>query len=265
LTAGRFVFGEGERLDNDCGNPWKLPIVPRPPEWLEASSAHFLYRWLPGDPVAARIQQVLTRLESHLSTIVKDLDLALPSERVVYLHYATRELGFTYQAHHGNNADEFRHLVFSAEDTDDAHELTHLLINEQLGRHHAGLFDEGVATYLGQELTQQTGWQRRACDSWAREGVKAGTIPPLASISTASTFYSVPWTETGGVLYYGAACSFARDLLERHGARALRSFLRRVTCDNQDDREALTQHFQAAFGISLEEADNAWRAKLIDR
>jgi hypothetical protein len=262
LAPGWFSFGAGKERDNNCGNPWKLPIVPKSPAWHEAKSAHFVYRWLDGDPVASKITDALARLEAHLAVIVDRLGLALPKEPVVYLHYATRDLGHTYQAHHGNNADEFRHLVFSAEDVDDAHELTHLLINEQLARHHTGLFDEGIATYFGQELTQGTGWQGRSCDSWARDGIATNDLPSLASIAAASTFYSVPWNKTGGVLYYGAACSFARELLERHGAAKLRALLGSISCETQDDFLVVEDRFRNAFGVSLQEADLAWRKRL---
>jgi hypothetical protein len=178
LTPGWFAFGRGEARDNDCGNPWTLPIVPEAPRWQKSRSAHFEYRWLPGDPVEERVTEVLAALEAHLALVVERLGLELPAEPIVFLHYADREIGFTYQAHHGNNADEFRHLVFSEEAADDAHELTHLLIAEQLGRHHAGLFDEGVATHLGQELAQGVGWQGRS--STRRRG-----LGPAGSCSTA--------------------------------------------------------------------------------
>jgi hypothetical protein len=261
LRPGWFVFGRGELRDNDCGNPWKLPVVPEPPRWREATSAHFRYRWLPGDPVEGRIREVLEALEAHLAGVVEAVGLALPSEPVVFLHYATRELGFAYQAHHGNNADELRHLVFSAEAPDDAHELTHLLVAEQLGRHHQGLFDEGLATHLGQERFGH-GWQGRPCDDWAREGIEHRDLPPLASIATSSAFYAVPWTRTGGVLFYGAACSFVADLLARHGPGKVRSLLQGLTCETQDDAHAVAARFEADFGVSLEAADAAWHTKI---
>jgi hypothetical protein len=262
LRPGWFVFGQGERRDNDCGNPWKLAIVPESPQWREATSAHFRYRWLPGDPVADRIREVLDALESHLAMVVATLGIEMPAEPAVFLHYASRDIGFAYQAHHGNNADEFRHMVFSAEAPDDAHELTHLLVNEQLGRHHEGLFDEGLATRLGQELSERTGWQGRSCDSWARDGIARGELPPLSTLAPASKFYAAPWTPTGGILLYGAACSFVADLIERYGAARLRSLLHDLSCDNQDDGEAVATRFEAAFGVSLEAADSAWRRKL---
>jgi hypothetical protein len=262
LEPGWFAFGHGEGRDNDCGNPWKLPIVPESPRWQEATSAHFRYRWLPGDLVAQRMQAVLGALESHLDRIVRTLGIAMPTEPVVFLHYASRDIGFTYQAHHGNNADEFRNLVFSAETPDDAHELTHLLVNEQLGRHHQGLFDEGLATRLGQELAQGVGWQGRTCADWARAGMAHGDLPPLRSIVAASSFYSPPWTPKGGILFYGAACSFVGYVIEQYGAARFRGLLKNITCENQDDGGAVAARFEAAFGVSLDSADNAWRAKV---
>jgi hypothetical protein len=261
LQPGWFGFRRGERRDNDCDNPWKLAVVAEAPRWQEATSEHFRYRWLPGDPVAERVQAVLASLEAHLSRLVQGLGLEVPVERVVFLHYATRDIGFEYQAHHGNNADEFRHLVFSAERPDDSHELTHLLVNEQWGRHHAGLFDEGVAVHFGQEVAEGTGWRGRPCDAWTRESIERGDLPPLTSIATTSAFYDRPADVVGDV-FYPAGCSFVRDLVERYGASRLRTLLTTLTCGNQSDAAAVARLFQDAFGVSLAAADSAWRAKL---
>jgi hypothetical protein len=260
LSSGRFSFRSGDRLDDACGNPPGLPVVDLAPRWQSAESEHFVYKWLAEDPVAARVREVLVRLERRRKAVIGEARLTRAPDKITFLHYPDRESGLRYQAQHGNNFDWSRNLVFSAEAEDDSHELTHLLFFREVGRH-MGLFDEGVAIHVGQELAVGSGWQDRACDAWALDAIADGTLPPLSKLLTPAAMYSPPWSVVGKV-HYPAGCSFVRHLLERHGMPKLKQFLGSYGCSTQHDAARVAAAFEQVFGRSIDAEDRAWRLAL---
>ena len=262
LAPGRFSFRGEKRNDDNCGNPAGLPIVDLVPYWNTAESEHFVYKWMDGDPVAERVREVLVRLERRLRAVVNEARLALPSRKITFLHYADREIGLAHQAQRGNNYDWSRDLVFSAEAEDDAHELTHLLFFRQVGRH-VGLFDEGVAIHVGQELATGSGWLDKKCDAWALDALADGKLPALEKLLTPSAMYAPAW-ETVGRVHYPAGCSFVSSLIEEHGMAKLKKFLGGYDCATQDDAVTVAAAFEKSFGISLDRADRAWRRGLTE-
>jgi hypothetical protein len=260
LRPGRLRFIAGDRTDDNCGNPFGLPIVDLLPLWNTAESDHFVYKWMDGDPVGARVREVLVRLERRLKAVLGEARLTAPSDKITFLHYADRETGLAHQAQSGNNYDWSRNLVFSAEAEDDAHELTHLLFYRQVGRH-VGLFDEGVAIHVGQEIATGSGWLEKKCDAWALDALADDRLPSLAGLLTPSEMYAQPWDVVGKV-HYPAGCSFVGALLERHGIEKLKSFLSSYDCSSQHDAERVSAAFEKSFGVSLEAADRTWRREL---
>jgi hypothetical protein len=260
LVPGRFSFRAGDRVDDACGNPPGLPIVDLVPRWQSAESEHFVYKWLDGDPVGKRVREVLVRLERRRKAVIGEARLSNAPHTITFLHYPDRESGLLYQAHHGNNFDWSRNLVFSSEAEDDSHELTHLLFFREVGRH-SGLFDEGVAIHVGQELAVGSGWQDRPCDAWALDALADGTLPPLAKLLTPAEMYAPSWSVVGKV-YYPAGCSFVRHLLERHGMPKLKQFLGSWDCEAQHDATRVAAAFERVFQVSLDDEDRAWRLAL---
>jgi hypothetical protein len=124
-----------------------------------------------------------------------------------------------------------------------------------------GLFDEGLAVHLGQELTMKTGWWGKTCDAFAREAIAADRLPPLASIVTPEQMYTPPWSVVGRD-YYPSACSFVAYLVRKHGMARLRAFLGAYDCATQDDAAAVKAAFARVFGASLDDEDRAWRGQI---
>jgi hypothetical protein len=260
LRAGRFSFRAGDRVDDSCGNPPGLPIVDVMPFWNSAESEHFVYKWLTNDPVGERVREVLVRLERRRKAILNETGLKGPPGKVTFLHYADADTGLTHQAQRGNNYDWSRNLVFSAEAEDDAHELTHLIFFREIGRH-VGLFDEGVAIHIGQEIAVGSGWRDRKCHAWALDALAAGTLPPLRELLTPAQMYAKPWSVVGDV-YYPAACSFVEHLIELHGLARLKKFLAAYDCRTQHDADRVAAAFEKSFSTPLDDADRKWRLTL---
>lgn len=248
VAPGRFTFRSGERVDDACGNPQAIGLAPAAPGWQRRASEHFVYQWLQDDPVGGRVDAVLERLEQKRRAILSAADLEDQPEQITFVHYRDRETGFVYQAHHGNNADWSRGLVFSAEDEDDAHELTHLLIARRVGRH-VGFFDEGAAIWFGQGGR----WWGKACDEYVRD------LPPLRELLTPEQMYAQPWKVVGGT-YYPAACSFTSYLVRRYGAPRLKLFFGSYDCETQHDAAKVSAAFEKVFGAPLDEVDREWRS-----
>jgi hypothetical protein len=260
LSPGRFSFRAGDRTDDNCGNPPGLPIVDLVPLWNTAESEHFVYKWMDGDPVAERVREVLVRLERRLKAVLGEARLTGPKDKITFLHYADREVGLAHQAQRGNNYDWSRNLVFSAEAEDDAHELTHLLFFREVGRH-VGLFDEGVAIHIGQEIATGSGWQDRKCDAWALDALADGKLPLLTKLLTPSEMYAPPWAVVGSI-HYPAGCSFVGHVLERHGIDKLKRFLAGYDCRTQHESAKVAAAFEKSYGVSLDAADRLWRREL---
>jgi hypothetical protein len=260
LWPGRFSFRAADRVDDACANPPGLPIVDLVPQWQSAESEHFVYKWLADDPVGGRVREVLVRLERRRKAVLGEARLAGPAGKITFLHYPDRESGWIHQAHRGNNFDWSRNLIFSAEAEDDAHELTHLIFFREVGRH-TGLFDEGVAIHVGQELAVGSGWQDRPCDAWALDALAEGALPPLSKLLTPEQLYAPPWSVVGKT-YYPAGCSFVRHLLERHGMPKLKQFLGAYGCATQHDAARVAAAFEQTFETTLDREDRAWRLAL---
>jgi hypothetical protein len=249
VAPGRFGFRSGAKVDDACGNPQAIGLVPLTPVWQRRASEHFIYQWLPDDPVGVRVDQVLERLEQKRRAVLLAADLEDQPEQITFVHYKDRDTGFVYQAHHGNNADWSRGLVFSAEDEDDAHELTHLLFDRRVGRH-VGFFDEGAAIWFGQAGK----WWGKPCDQYV-----SGDLPPLRSLLTPEQMYAQPWKVVGGS-YYPAACSFTGYAVKKYGAPRLKLFLGSYDCESQHDSAKVEAAFEKAFGAPLADVDREWRA-----
>lgn len=252
LRPGRFRFRAGEQQDTACGNPPGLPVLDETPVWRSAESAHFVYLWLQGDAVDERVQDVLAELETRRAEILAALGIDGSAARITYLHYVDRETATRYQAHHGNNVDPARDVLFSIEDVD-GHELTHLLLARDVG-YHVGVFDEGMAIRFGQGAV----WRERECDEWAQAAITDGRLPPLRDLLTPEQMYSQPWSVVGDV-YYPAGCSFVGFLIERYGVADVRAFLASYNCVSQDDAVAVAAAFEREFGQPLDAADAEWR------
>jgi hypothetical protein len=250
VAPGRFSFRAGARSDDACGNPQAIGLAPVTPAWQRRASEHFVYQWLPDDPVAPRVDQVLERLEQKRRAVLTAADLEDQPEQILFVHYKDRDTGFLYQAHHGNNADWSRGMVFSAEDEDDAHELTHLLLNRRVGKH-VGFFDEGAAILFGQSGR----WWGKSCDAYVKD------VPPLRELLTPEQMYAQPWKVVGGT-YYPAACSFTSYLVKRYGAPRLKLFLGSYDCETQHDAAKVEAAFEKVFGAPLDAVDREWRTAI---
>lgn len=260
LGPGRFWFRSGERRDDNCGNPFGLPIVDLTPVWDLAESDHFVYKWLSDDPVRERVREVLVRLERRRKAVLGETGLKGPAGKITFLHYRDRETGLQHQAQPGNNYDWSRNLVFSSEAEDDVHELTHLYFFREVGRH-VGIFDEGVAIHFGQEIAVGAGWRDRPCDAGALDALAAGTLPPLMELLTPARMYAPDWSIVG-TAYYPAACSFVGQLVKQFGVPRLLRFLSAYDCTTQHDAARVAREFEKVLGVPLETADRKWRVEL---
>ena len=262
LRPGWFGFRQGDLWDNNCSNPWKLSVVSSAPEWRERSSAHFTYRWLPGDPVEQEIEGTLASLESRLGRIVAATGLDAPERPVLFLHLPIETLGTNTKLTGGTTT------TGAATSSSPRVPLTTRMSSPtssfftQVGRH-VGLLDEGVAIHFGQNVAADEGWRGRDCDEWAREARDAGRLPALAQILRPPDFYGHSWEIVGDV-HYPVGCSFVRYLVERFGRAPLLELMRSYDCARQNDVDRFVSAFSVVYGVSLSEVETDWLAQLGD-
>ncbi len=249
----------GKMSDNNYGSPWKMAVVEKLPLYRKVERIHFNYFYLEEDTKTDQsIHSILQNFEKSLTQIQKVANLELDRKFNFYF-YQDRSSLMRYQANRGNYVEEYRDRVYSCEFPVDMHETTHLLFS-QIGRH-SGLFSEGIAVHLGQEIVQN-GWRNHSCSWWAKRLVMEKRLPSLGTVITSDRFYSGEWSTIGDI-HYPVACSFVGFLLQRNDMEQFKRFYASINPENQNSKIEILDLFLKYYGASLETVESEWRSKLL--
>lgn len=153
--------------------------------------------------------------------------------------------------------------VFNAETrVDPYHELAHM-VAARLGTPPA-LFDEGTAVYVterfGGDAMADFGHPGARIDAVVASNIDAGKYVPLTEVFA---FSEIGSPKTRAEITYPQAGSFVSFLTARFGDASLRAAFRRLR--TSDDPRVIAENaraFRAIYGISVEEAERLWRARL---
>ena len=213
-------------------------------------STHFTFHYSPGDNVdPARTEAFYTWITDQLS-----IDT---SRRIEYYKYVDVAQKRRLSGKIGNafaDASTFSvHTIFGW----DNHETTHL-ITSTVGIQ-VGLFDEGIAVAFETDPYNHwvtPNWNGQPPHAWAKQFLQQGKLPNLTAILDNEQFRAADSNIT-----YPTSGSFVEYLVDQYGiAKVLQLF----PGASYLDAPALNQaRFQKTFGISLAQAEQAWRIFLL--
>jgi hypothetical protein len=225
-------------------SPSSLPLV--------AETATMRYYQEPGDTID------VARQEAFNAWAIERLGIVLP-QKVEYRKYLSREAMGRYTGNRNTNGFAEPSLWrFHTIWPYDNHEVVHVY-SALIGRP-SDFFNEGIAVSLqtdpaSADFTVRFNGQpvHEACRAYLR----AGMLPlPVSRYVTTADFRGLP----DQVLSYRLAGSFVLHLTERFGLPAVRRFFQ--TANRDDSLAAIRERIQAAFGVSLEDAESSWLAML---
>ena len=227
------------------------PNEPAPADALSGSlaSAHFDFRFAPNDNVDA------PRQEAFHDWIVAQLAIA-PAQRLHYNKYRDRDHLERVTGRETNGFAEPESFTVHSIWPWDPHEALHVY-TALIGRP-SDFFNEGIAVALsfdplGSRFVSL--WNSRPIDDVARDFMRANQLPSVTAMMTTGSFRAL----SDGVSY-PAAGSFVSFMLRERGMPAMRMFFQTGTRD--DSAATIQTRFATAFGMSVADADQRWRAYL---
>jgi len=230
-----------------CGDS---PTSPSPTSALPLvrETASMLYFHEPGDTIDVDRQELFNAWALGRLGVQ-------PPQRVEYRKYFSREAMGRYTGNAGTNGyaepERWRlHTIWPF----DNHEVVHVYV-AMIGRP-SDFFNEGMAVSFqadparGDFTVRFNGQQvHEACRAY----LAAGTLPlPLSRYVTTEGFRGIQ----DSVLSYRMAGSFVLYLTERFGLPAVLGFFRSGA--REDSLATTRARLQAAFGVTLEQAEAGW-------
>jgi len=210
-------------------------------------SEHFVFHYTPGDVVAP------DRAEAFYDWVNAQLNLAAPT--IQYFKYLNQAQMKRLTGQSANGWADPDHLAVHSIFPWEVHESVHVY-SAQIGRP-SDFFNEGLAVALSVDpLTGQfeaTYDGTTSVQDWARSHV--GELPPISSIVTTTSFRALNEFES-----YQTAGSFVDFLVRTYGISSLKSLF--AMGSREDSRERIKSSFESAYGFTLDEADQRWRAFL---
>jgi hypothetical protein len=233
-----------------CGGD-KTPSAPTGNDRLSASAstAHIDFILSEGDSVDAE------RQEAYHVWATAQLGVELP-RKLQYRKYRDRSHMERINGRQTNGFAEPPSFIVHSIWPFDPHEAAHVY-SAMIGVP-SDFFNEGIAVAMA--VDPQAGnfvslWNVTPIHMIARDAMRSGQLPPVASMMTTEGFQRLQQTAS-----YPLAGSFVDFLLGARGMSALQTFFRSST--RADSAGTVESRFAAAFGLSIAAADAEWRALL---
>jgi hypothetical protein len=231
-----------------CG---KSSLAPSEVLSQSTTTAHFDFRFASGDAVDA------PRQEAFHDWIVARLGVS-GTQRMTFNKYRDRNHIEKATGMSTNGfADPSTATVHSIW-TWDAHEAVHVY-TAAIGRP-SDFFNEGIAVALSTDPLAGrfvSLWNNTPIHQIAADTLRAGLIPPLSTMVETEAFRRVSDQAS-----YPLAGSFVSYLIDTHGMAAMREFFQG---SRTDPLVLIRLRFTLVFGLTLEDAELAWRAYLSAR
>jgi hypothetical protein len=218
---------------------------------LTQDSANYTYHYSSGDSVDP------THQEAWYTWVTSQLGIRSPQKIQFYKYTSTSQMRqITGVAANGwSDPPTFSvHTIFPWED----HETVHVL-TAQIGTP-SDFFNEGIAVSMQTDPYAANPtvalWNNQPLDTIARAALSQGRLPHAQNMADTSSFRAIP--DTDG---YPWAGSFLQFVEKNYGMSKTLDFFRGGGGSGESINTILSR-FQQVYGISLSDADLAWRAYL---
>jgi len=218
---------------------------------ISQDSANFTFHYSPGDSVDPQHE------EAWYAWAITHLGVSSPQKIQYYKYTSTVQMQqITGMAANGwaDPSNFAVHTIFSWQ----GHEVVHVL-TALVGRP-SDFFNEGIAVSM---QTNQPGydpalalWNGQPLDAIARAALAQGRLLHVQSIADTSSFRVIP--DTDG---YPWAGSFVQWLVANYAMARMLDFFRGGG-GRDESLDTIMQRFEQVYGVSLTDADLAWRRYL---
>ena len=236
-----------------CGDSPTAPAVSAPALTQVSSSAHYIFRYAPGDSVDVAWQ------EQYFDWVIAALELA-PPPPLEYHKYRDRAHLKALTGRETNGFAEPGTTRFHTIWPIDNHEGVHTLVLLQIG-HPPALFNEGVAVAHSTNLARGwmvPRWSGTEVHALAKNYDATGQLPAVSALLSSTGFFRFDTNIT-----YPCAGSFVRYLIDTHGLASFKNYVRGATFE--DSIATTESRFQSVYGRPLESTWDEWRAWLRTR
>ena len=213
------------------------------------TTAHFVFHYQSGDSVDS------ARQEQYYAWAAATLGID-PAQKVDYYKYLDRS---RMQAITGRDTNGWADPpVFAVHTiwTWDNHETVHVY-TALIGRP-SDYFNEGIAVAMETDPANHDlvpRWSNTPLHTLAKGFMQTNRLSFVQDVDDTDTFRKLDESVS-----YPMAGSFVEFLIERYGMAKVKDFFRASTRD--DSRSTINTKFQQAFGVSVADADQAWRTFL---
>ena len=236
-----------------CENSPTAPSTPALALAASTETAAYTFHYAEGDRVNPEWQ------ETFHAWALQALELQT-SRRIVYNKYQSRaHMGDLTGKHSTNGFAEPETFTIHTLWSTDNHEVVHVLTS--LIGTPVPLLDEGIA--VAHQVNPANGdftprWNNIDLHDLCRQFRRQGRLFPIGELVDATAFRRVDSNIT-----YPEAGSFVRHLLQTFGLAAVKRAFAGAT--RVDPPDVTRRRFEAAFGITIEEAERRWLLMLDGR
>ena len=219
---------------------------------VETTTAHYVFHHADGDRIEAE------RQETYHAWVVERLGISL-DRRIAYYKYRDRSHMHSVTGKVTNGwADPPQFAIHSIWPWDN-HEVVHVM-TALVGRP-TDFFNEGIAVALSvdpQNGRWESMWQSQTSHAWCRSFRRDGELPRLSDIVETDAFRQLADTKS-----YPVAGSFMAFVIETSGMDRVKQFFRSGSRDAR--RAEVERQFEAACGLTLQQAETRWHSYLDGR
>jgi tetratricopeptide repeat protein len=238
------------------GLEWEGRIYP---SFKVRESPSFIIYYFPGSEVEKDLERIIPQREKILERLGKDFEVRLPGKSILFF-YPDAEAARKLTGHRADGWTYGRTIVEvygSRRKIDPYHELVHLVAGG-IGMPPV-LLAEGLATSHEKDF-DNAGKYRADVTDWCRGFLREGALIPLAELMDYTSFGE---DLTRPRIAYPEAACFTRYLIEAHGWKKFRvAYAALVNSPRAEDQERNLTRFEEIFGMSLRQAESAWKEQL---
>ena len=239
------------------GIAWDTRVLPG---FKIRESESFIFYYLPGSEAEEAIERLVPQREKILRRLSREMVVKLPWKAIVFF-YSDAEVARRLTGHRGDGWAYGRTIVEiygTRRRIDPSHEIVHLLMS-RIGSPPA-LLAEGLATARERDF-DNAGRHRADVESWCRAFLREGALIPLSDLMETP---SLGEDLTRPRIAYPESACFVRYLLDTYGWETFRrAYAELVNVPGPEARERNLARFERVFGMSLREAEVAWKQRLV--
>jgi tetratricopeptide (TPR) repeat protein len=238
------------------GLDWEGRIYP---SFKVRESPSFIIYYFPGSEAEKDLERIIPQREKILERLCKEFHVRPPGKSILFF-YPDAETARKLTGHRADGWTYGKTIVEvygAGRKIDPSHELVHLVAG-RIGMPPV-LLAEGLATSHEKNF-DNAGKYQADVEEWCRGFLREGALIPLSELMDYTSFGE---DLTRPRIAYPEAACFTRYLIETYGWEKFRTaYAKLVNSPSTEDQEGNLTRFEEVFGMSLRQAEAAWKEHL---